>query len=200
MQVKAAAAHQAGARAVLDFWFGAPDSPEHGGRRDVWFKKSDALDQLVRERFLSVHELAARGALAEWGNTPQSLLALVIVLDQFPRNMFRNDARAFATDAPALAAAERMIERGWDRQLAPIERWFAYLPYQHAEDLAMQQRGLELFESVREDPALADVPEWARKHYDVIARFGRFPHRNAVLGRASTPQEVEFLAQPGSSF
>ena len=125
---------------------------------------------------------------------------MIIVLDQFPRNMFRNDARAFATDAPALAAAERMIERGWDWRLAPIERWFAYMPYQHAEDLAMQQRGLELFERVREDPTLADVPEWARKHHAVIARFGRFPHRNAVLGRASTPQEVEFLAQPGSSF
>ena len=182
---------------VLDFWFG---SPERGKRRDVWFKKSDAFDQEVRGRFLPLYEEAASGKLASWDDAPHPLLALIIVLDQFPRNMFRHDARAFATDALALAAARRMVERGWDWQLAPIERWFAYMPYQHAEDLAMQQRGLELFERVREDPMLDDVPQWAQKHCEVIARFGRFPHRNAILGRESTPQEIEFLARPGASF
>jgi uncharacterized protein (DUF924 family) len=114
--------------------------------------------------------------------------------------MFRNDPRAFATDARALDAAQCMVERGWDMQLAPIERQFAYLPFEHAEDIAMQRRSLELFERVTADPALADILVWPRKHFDIIARFGRFPHRNAVLGRESTPAEIEFLAQPGSSF
>ena len=182
---------------VLDFWFGAPGSPEYGKSRSVWFKKSDAFDQEVRDRFLAVHEQAARGELTAWDDTPQSLLALIIVLDQFPRNMFRNDARAFATDALAQAAAQRMVERGWDRKLSAIERGFAYLPYEHAEDIAMQQRGVALFES---DPVMADAAQWARKHHDIIARFGRFPHRNTVLGRSSTPEETEFLKQPGSSF
>lgn len=185
---------------LLDFWFGAPGSPERGKPRTAWFKKSDAFDQEVRERFQPAYELAAGGQLAAWHETPHALLALIIVYDQFPRNMFRNDARAFATDAQALAAAERMVDLGWDMQLAPIERQFAYLPFEHAEDMAMQQRSLELFERVTEDPALANIPAWARKHFDVIARFGRFPHRNAILGRASTPEEIEFLQQPGSSF
>ncbi len=185
---------------VLDFWFGAPGSPERGKPRAVWFKKTDAFDQEVRARFLAVHELAVDGKLEAWQETPHALLALIIVCDQFPRNMFRNDARAFATDARALAAAQLMVERGWDMRIAPIERQFVYLPFEHAEDLAMQRRSLELFERVTEDPALADLPAWARKHFDVIARFGRFPHRNAILGRVSTPAELEFLRLPGSSF
>jgi uncharacterized protein (DUF924 family) len=185
---------------VLDFWFGAPGSLERGKRRDAWFKKSDAFDQEVRSRFLPFYEEAARSKPGMWDDASHPLLALIIVLDQFPRNMFRNQARSFATDAQALAAAQRMVDRGWDLQLAPVARWFAYLPYEHAEDLAMQQRALELFECVSEDPALADVAAWARKHYDVIVRFGRFPHRNAILGRASTPEEIEFLKQPGASF
>ena len=185
---------------VLDFWFAAPGSPEHGKSRGVWFKKSDAFDQEARSRFLPLSEEAARGELAAWDDASHTLLALIIILDQFPRNMFRNQARSFATDALALAAAERMVARGWDFLLRPIERWFAYLPYEHAENLTMQKRALELFERVSEDPALADVAAWARKHCDAIVRFGRFPHRNAILGRASTPEEIEFLAQPGSSF
>ena len=187
-------------QAVLDFWFGVPGSPEHGKPREIWFKKSDAFDRTVRERFLSLYEQAAQGALAHWDSAPRALLALIIVLDQFPRNMFRNEPRAFATDSQALAAAERMVARGWDRELTPIERSFAYLPYEHAENLAMQERALELFGRLAQDAGLAEPLDWARKHHAVIARFGRFPHRNAALGRASTAEEVEFLAQPGSSF
>jgi len=186
--------------AVLDFWFGAPGSPERGRPRDVWFKQSDEFDREVRDRFADLYERAAAGGLADWDGAPQSLLALIVVLDQFPRNMFRNDPRAFATDATALAAAGRMVARGWDRELAPIERSFAYLPYEHAENLDMQERALELFGRLADDAGLTDSLEWARKHHAVIARFGRFPHRNAVLVRRSTPAEIDFLALPGSAF
>jgi uncharacterized protein (DUF924 family) len=185
---------------VLDFWFGAPGTPAHGQRRAEWFRKSDAFDAGVRARFLALYESAAAGGLSAWVSAPRSLLALIVVLDQFPRNMFRDQPRAFATDAQALAAAQRMVADGWDRQLSPLERSFVYLPFEHAEDLAMQARALELFGALADEPVVGDVLEWARKHHAVIVRFGRFPHRNAILGRASTPEELAFLAQPGSSF
>jgi len=187
-------------RAVLDLWFGDPDSPEHGGPREVWFKQSDAFDAEVRERFLPLYETAASDGLSTWDTAPQSSLALIIVLDQFPRNIFRHDARAFATDAAALAAAERMVARGWDQELEPLERCFVYMPYEHAENLVPQRRSLELFGRLAADTGLVEPSTWARKHHDVIDRFGRFPQRNAALGRDSTPEEIEFLAQPGSSF
>jgi len=187
-------------RAVLDFWFGAPDSPEHGKPREVWFTKSDAFDAEVRERFLPLYETAASDGLSTWDTAPQSSLALIIVLDQFPRNIFRHDAGAYATDAAALAAAERMVARGWDQELEPLERCFVYMPYQHAENLTLQRRSLELFGRLAADAGLVEPSTWARKHYDVIERFGRFPQRNAVLGRNSTPEEIELLAQRGSAF
>jgi uncharacterized protein (DUF924 family) len=188
------------AKQVLDFWFGAPGSAAAGRRRPEWFQKSDQFDAAIRERFLMIHDMAAEGGLAEWEKTARPLLALIIVLDQFPRNMFRGTPRAFASDARALAAAERMVGRGWDAQLAPIERSFAYLPFEHAENRAVQERSMQLFGALAADPAYADLLEWARKHYVIIERFGRFPHRNAALGRVSTPEELEFLKQPGSSF
>ena len=190
----------ADAQRVLDFWYGAAGSPQHGKRRVEWFRKSEAFDAEVRDGFLAVYEeLAAAGADA-WAAEPRELLAKIIVLDQFPRNMFRDTPRAFATDGLALAAAELLLRKGWDTALTPIERWFAYLPFEHAEDLAMQRRAVELFGALAADSAYADLLEWAQKHYVIIERFGRFPHRNAILGRASTPQEEEFLTQPGSSF
>lgn len=133
--------------------------------------------------------------LAHWQATPLASLALVIVLDQFPRNMFRGTPQAFASDPLALAAARTSIDRGFDRSFSKVERTFAYLPFQHAEDLASQRRSLALFQAL--DPAQL---EYARRHYEIVARFGRFPHRNAVLGRESTSEETEFLKQPGSSF
>ena len=154
----------------------------------------------MRDKFLALYERAAASELSAWATSPSSLLALIIVLDQFPRNMFRGEPRAFATDAQALAAAQGMVDAGWDRGLAPLERMFVYLPFEHAEDAPMQARALELFEGLADLPAVGDVVEWARRHQAVIARFGRFPHRNAILGRASTPEEIEYLAQPGSSF
>lgn len=123
-----------------------------------------------------------------------------MVLDQFPRNLFRDDARAFATDARALACAGSMVGRGWDRALAPLERWFAYLPFEHAEDPAQQERALALFGELAGEADCADTLEWARRHHAVIARFGRFPHRNAALGRTSTAEELAFLQAPGSRF
>jgi uncharacterized protein (DUF924 family) len=194
------AARPAHWREVLDFWFGAPDSPERGRPRKAWFEKSDAFDATVRERFLATHAAADAGALDAWRRTPHAALALVIVLDQFPRNMFRGAARAFASDAKALDVARELVDRGFDAALVPVERCFAYLPFEHAEDLAMQRRALELFARIGEDAWGATTLDYARRHHDVIARFGRYPHRNAILGRASTPAEIAFLQQPGSGF
>jgi uncharacterized protein (DUF924 family) len=188
------------AQRVLDFWFGAPDSPLWRQRRPEWFRKSDEFDAAIRGQFLATWEQAAAGAFEAWQEESRSLLALIVVLDQFPRNMFRNSPQAFATDAQALAAAERMVALGWDGELDPLERQFAYLPFEHAEDPGAQQRSMQLFGHLARDPVHADLLEWARKHHVIIERFGRFPHRNAVLGRVSTPEEIEFLAQPGSSF
>ena len=185
---------------VLDFWFDVPGSPAHGESRDVWFRKNPAFDAEVRECFATTHAAAARGALAGWADTPASLLALIIVTDQFPRNMHRDTAAAFATDAQALAAARTMVAQGWDTRLLSVMRWFAYLPYEHSEALADQDLAVRLMREVANDARFADLPVWAERHQAVIARFGRFPHRNAILGRVSTADEVEFLRQPGSSF
>ena len=186
--------------AVLEFWFGSRASPEYGKAHDAWFKKADEFDAEIRSRFLDTYKRAAAGQLESWKAAPDSLLALIVVLDQFPRNLFRGNGRMFATDREALAAAQLGVARGDDRTFLPVERWFAYLPFEHAEDLAMQRRSLELFDGLRDDPGSAGTIDYSRRHYEIIARFGRFPHRNALLDRPSTPEEIEFLAQPGSSF
>ena len=180
---------------MLDFWFGAPDSRERARPRKSWFEKSEPFDAEIRRRFLATWERAGRGELGRWQATPLASLALIVVLDQFPRNMFRGTARAFASDSLALAAARETIARGFDRLLSPVERTFIYLPFEHAEDLAAQRRSLSLFRAL--DPEDMQYP---KRHYEIIARFGRFPHRNAILGRQSTAEEAEFLKQPGSSF
>jgi uncharacterized protein (DUF924 family) len=185
---------------VLDFWFGAADSPERGRPRACWFRKSAEYDAEIRSRFGRLQQRAAEGKLAKWERTPLAALALVVMLDQFPRNMFRGEARAFATDLHALRAARHMVERGFDRVLRPVERWFVYLPFEHAEDLAAQRRSVALFEGLAADPDSAGAIDYAGRHFDIIARYGRFPHRNALLGRESTPAETLFLSQPGSSF
>ncbi len=185
---------------VLAFWFGEPESPERGRPRKSWFEKSEAFDAEIRTRFLPTWERAVRGDFVRWEATPLAALALVIVLDQFPRNMFRATGRAFSSDPLALAVSRNMVERGDDRILLPSERLFAYLPFEHAEDLAAQHRSLELFGALAAHPLAQDNMGYARRHYEIIERFGRFPHRNAVLGRESTSEEIEFLKQPGSSF
>lgn len=175
------------AQAVLEFWF------RGGETRQEWFGKNAAFDQEIRARFFALHADAASGALAHWRNSPGNCLALILALDQFPRNLFRGDARAYASDALALEAARHAVDTGFDLPLLDAERTFVYLPFEHSENLADQERSLALF-------AGNTNYEWARRHAEIVRRFGRFPHRNAVLGRQSTPAEIEFLKQPGSSF
>jgi uncharacterized protein (DUF924 family) len=189
------------AQDVLDFWFLPPDNPGYGQSRAQWFRKDDGFDAQIRERFDALIDAAIDGGLRAWEATPHGALARLIVLDQFTRNVYRGTPRAFAGDAQALALAVALTDAGQDRLLPPMLRAFAYLPFEHAEDLAMQARAVELFQRLSQaQPGFDGMLDYAERHQEVIARFGRFPHRNAILGRASTPQEVEFLRQPGSSF
>lgn len=157
-----------------------------------WFTKNPAVDDEIRRRFLGIHEAAAAGRLAAWEADPQGALALLILLDQFPRNMFRGDARTFATDAAAREIARRAILNGFDGAI-PDMRTFFYLPFMHSEDLADQERAIALYKAAGDGDSL----KWAERHADIIRRFGRFPHRNAVLGRTTTPEEQAFLDSGG---
>jgi uncharacterized protein (DUF924 family) len=193
---------------ILKFWFGPLDS--HGRadaeHRSRWFTSDPAFDQLLRERFGDEHARVAAGQRDDWLSEAKGRLAYIIVLDQFSRNMFRGTARMFAFDSLALAAARQGLELGVDRQLGLDERSFFYMPFMHAEDLAAQDQCVDLFSGL-----LAELPaelkessasgvDFARRHRDIVKRFGRFPHRNALLGRTTTAEEAQFLTQPGSSF
>jgi uncharacterized protein (DUF924 family) len=186
--------------AIVDFWLGTPGSTERGTARDVWFRKDAAFDEAIRQRFGDAVNVAVAGGYGEWCNTAEGALARVLLLDQLTRNIFRDTPRAFAGDARALATAEEAIARGFDRELEPHGRWFAYMPFEHAEDGAAQRRSLELFGALGDEMNDPSALQWAHKHAEVIFRFGRFPHRNAILGRESTPEELAFLAQQGSRF
>lgn len=182
------------ARAVLDFWFG--DEP---AARAEWFRKDPAFDAQIRTRFGALIEATLAGG--RFGDAPAERLATLVVLDQFTRNAFRDTPRAFAGDAAALDLALGLCERGHDLGLPAWQRAFAYLPFEHAEDLAMQDRAVAAFEVLaRERPEAASMLDYAHRHREVIRRFGRFPHRNAILGRESTAEELAFLEQPGSRF
>lgn len=183
---------------IVAFWFG--EGLEHGKRRERWFKKNVVFDDEIRRRFLAIFALAAAGKLSHWKNQPHSCLALIIVLDQFPRNLFRGSPRAFASDALAREATAQALANGVDRVLKPVERQFIYLPLEHSESMPDQQHCLKLMQQLSAFVETADVHVWAEKHLAIIGRFGRFPHRNAVLGRESTAEEIEFLKQPGSGF
>jgi uncharacterized protein (DUF924 family) len=177
----------ASAAEVVSFWRDAGP--------DRWFNKDAAFDNQIRERFFDTYEAAAAGKLSGWEHSAQSALALLILLDQFPRNMFRGDPRAFATDPLALALAAGAIVRGFDSQVPADLRGFFYLPFEHSEDLADQERGIAFYTASGD----ADGLKWAEIHADIIRRFGRFPHRNAVLGRVTTPEEQKFLDDGGFS-
>jgi uncharacterized protein (DUF924 family) len=166
---------------IVSFWRAAGP--------DRWFNKNANFDEEIRQRFLETYEAAAAGQLTDWEQSAQGALALLILLDQFPRNMFRGEARAFATDPLARAVAAGAIVRGFDSQVPTEMRGFFYLPFQHSEDLADQERGIAFYKAIGDLENL----KWAELHADIIRRFGRFPHRNSVLGRTTTPEEQAFL-------
>jgi uncharacterized protein (DUF924 family) len=194
--------------AVLRFWFGeSAGSPETARRQSaLWWSKQPAIDTTIRRQFAPLVQAAGFGRFAEWQNTARGTLALIITLDQFPRNLFRGSPRAFAYDAQAREAAIALIRTGEHRQLRLIERVFVYLPLEHSEIPAHQDECVALFEALydeapeEEKAVFAGYVDFAHRHRDIVRRFGRFPHRNAALGRASTPEESAFLLQPGSSF
>jgi uncharacterized protein (DUF924 family) len=170
---------------VVTFWFAATVRP-------LWFAATAEFDQALRERFLATYQAAAAGERADWEITPEGAVALVIVLDQFPLNMFRGRPEAFATEAAARKVAERAIDRGLDQTLPPEQQTFLYMPFMHSETLADQERSVRLFQQ----PGLEQSLGFARHHQGLIQRFGRFPHRNAILGRANTAEEIAYLASP----
>jgi uncharacterized protein (DUF924 family) len=174
---------------VFDFWF------EECGR-DQWFKATTELDRDIRKRFRDTHLALSRDVSEEWRATPHSRLAAVIVLDQFPRNIYRTTPLAFATDGLALREAKLAVEAGADQQVSPECRTFFYMPFEHCEDLAEQDRAVALFRALGDEEYI----DYALRHHKVIAAHGRFPHRNAIVGRQSTVAELEYLAQPGAGF
>jgi uncharacterized protein (DUF924 family) len=183
------------AQAFLDFWFGGPDDPQRLHHRQIWFRSTPEFDASVRAGFAADHELAVAGTLGDWQTEPLSCLALAMLLDQVPRNIFRSTPRAFASDPLALATTIRAMERGFDQAVPAAWRLFFYLPFEHSEVLADQQRGLDLLLALPAVPGRPNEGHMTRLHLEIIERFGRFPHRNAILGRASTAEELAFLIE-----
>ena len=179
---------------VHSFWFGTPP----GKQRAEWFRKDDAFDGEIRRRFGDLHEAASRRELESWRAAPDSLVALVVVLDQFSRNLHRGKARAFDQDPYAREVAREALARGDDASRLPVERLFLYLPFEHSEDRADQELSVRLLSQLESFDPTRGIAQWALRHKAVIDRFGRFPHRNATLGRVSTPDELKFLeTNPG---
>ncbi|MGH7961653.1 MAG: DUF924 family protein [Candidatus Binatia bacterium] len=187
---------------ILFFWFGEArdDKDYYEERSSIWFGADPQFDQEIRDRFASDYQAAAERKLMHGQDTPRGGLALIIVLDQFPRNMFRGEPRAFATDSLAREVATSLIQAGFGQQLLPVERSFVYMPFMHSEDLEDQQRSVALFRQLAQEREYINSVAYALRHWEIIERFGRFPHRNAILDRLSTPEELAFLQQPDSSF
>jgi uncharacterized protein (DUF924 family) len=190
------------AQDVLDFWFLPEGAEGRGQQRIEWFRKDEAFDTAVRERFGALIAQAMAGGLREWDEIgPRGTLARILVLDQFPRNAMRGKPESFSGDTLALLAARQLVESGEHMALSPVERQFAYMPFEHAEDARMQEQAVTLFTELAQAHAGFDEAlDYAHRHRGVIARFGRFPHRNVILGRASTPEELAYLALPGAGF
>jgi len=188
----------AAAQEVLAFWFG--DGRERGQSRTQWFRKDAAFDEEIRVRFLATYEQAVAGELESWKQQATGCLALIVVLDQFPRNLFRGTRRAFEADALARKAARYALAKEYDRTLRPVERMFIYLPFEHSEHLPDQDLCLRLMKELSGFRETREMHVWAEKHLVIVRRFGHFPHRNAALGRESSAEETEFLKQPGSGF
>jgi uncharacterized protein (DUF924 family) len=187
-------------QAVRDFWFLPEAHPEHGQYRKAWFEKNDAFDAEIRGHFSRDVVVAASGGYDHLTGSARDAVAVVILLDQFSRNLFRGQARAFAADPKARAIADAAIRAGFERDLLPVQRLFLYLPFEHSENLDDQHRCMALYRSLPPGELRDHCVDYGERHLVIIERFGRFPHRNVALGRASTPDEVEFLKQPGSSF
>lgn len=195
---------------ILDFWFGdlkdGEVPPQELSR--MWWAKNRDIDEYIRKNFENDLLSAVKGELGDWESTPRGTLALIILLDQFSRNMYRDTPRAFSQDTQALSTAEKGIEKGFDKGLHPVMRVFFYMPFMHSESKDMQNRSMALFGALEKDftsprelaEMLSDNMEYAERHRAIIEHFGRFPHRNRILGRESTTEEIEFLKQPGSSF
>lgn len=193
------------AQAILDFWYGQPGELNYGRYRKAWFTKDADFDAQIKQHFLADVAKAAAGEYDDWQTVPAGAIALLLLLDQFPRNLYRGTALSFAADSQALKVAKHLVETGVDKTLPPHYRFFVYLPFEHSEAIADQNRCVELMESFVQampdlDEGLKSGLDYAIRHRDVIERFGRFPHRNEILRRQSTPAEIEFLQQPGSSF
>ncbi len=176
---------------IIHFWFEETEPQQ-------WFQKNDDFDNEIRDRFFVTYEMARDGLCDSWNKDAEGCLALCILLDQFPRNMFRNDPKSFETDQKALLIAKYAVSKGFDQVLSPAKRRFIYLPYEHSEEIEDQKKSVAFFEKMKKDDPLGH--EYALRHLDVIEKFGRFPHRNKVLGRENTPAEEEYLAQPGAGF
>ena len=188
------------AQTLLDFWFGPAKHPERLHHRQIWFRSTPEFDAAVRRGFALDHERAVAGALQDWETGAESALALVMLLDQVPRNIFRSTKRAFASDAQALTTTRWALDRGFDQQVPSAWRLFFYLPFEHSEVLADQERGLALLEALPPVPGRPAETHMSRRHLEIIARFGRFPHRNAILGRESTTAELAFLDESDMRF
>ncbi|WUR13430.1 DUF924 family protein [[Empedobacter] haloabium] len=190
------------AQDVLDFWFLPIGVKGHNTQRAEWFRKDDAFDREIFRLFGDIVEDGLAGGLRQWDDEgTQGVLARILVLDQFTRNIYRGTPKAFAGDALALEAALALDNSGASQTLPPVQRAFAYLPLEHAENLSLQERSVILFDKLSASASGFDTMlDYAKRHYEVIRKFGRFPHRNAILGRASTPEELEYLQQPGSGF
>jgi uncharacterized protein (DUF924 family) len=185
---------------VLQFWFGGVEDENLASERSTWFRKDASFDETIRQRFLTLVEALEAGALSPDLGDARVTLAWLIVADQFPRNLFRGTVRAFGCDARARDVARQAVAAGLDALLPPAARWFVYLPFEHSEDLADQDEAVRLFATLATYPGQENVTDYAHRHRAVIQRFGRFPHRNAALGRESTAEEAAFLKEPGSSF
>lgn len=185
---------------VLAFWFGREGDPDWGQSREAWWNKEPAFDQACRDGFVALYEQAAKGELDHWRDSMEGSLALVILLDQLPRNMFRGTPRMYAADDKARDVAGHIVERGFDAAMTDIQKLFAHLPFEHHEALASQRRHVAYVRANYHGPRRENALEAADRHLEIIERFGRFPHRNEILGRGSTLEEIAFLEEPNSSF
>ncbi len=182
------------AQEIFEFWFGQPDDPGYDEARKIWFVSSPTFDEEIGRRFKDDYDKAVAGNCDAWRDDQRACLCLVLLLDQFPRNMFRGTPKAFATDALAVEVASYAIRKGHDRVLRPVERYFYYLPFEHSERLEDQQRCVDLVRSLEDHPRREAWLDYAVKHLEVIEVFGRFPHRNAILGRSNTDAEDTYLS------